>query len=115
MLSPSLRRGWGSVKSQIKHIHSLNKFSNPYNMSTLRSTTFTFSFHPSSILASALSTLATVDSDRDSVVSAAPRRISNSAAFECSVDNSSSREASAGRWAETPLSLSIPACNFDTS
>ena len=115
MLSPSLRRGWGSVKSQIEHIHLLNELSNPSNLSTLRSTTFTFSFHPSSILASALSTLVTVDSDRDSVISAAPRRILNLAAFECSVDNSSSRDVSARRWAETPLSLSIPACNFDTS
>ncbi len=115
MLSLSLRRGWRLVKSQIEHIHSPNELSNSSNLSTLRSTNFTFSFHPSSILASALSMLATVDLDRDRVVSAAPKRISNSAVFECSVDNSSSRDASAGRWAETPLSLSIPACNFDTS
>ena len=103
------------MKSQIKHIHSLNKFNNQSNLSTLRSTTFTFSFHHLSILVSALSTLASADSDHDSVVSAAPRRISNSAAFECSINNSSSCDVSAGRWAETPLSLSIPACNFDTS
>ena len=115
MLSPSLQRGWELVKSQIEHIHLLNELSNPSNLSTLRSTTFTFSFHPSSILASALSNLATVHLDCDSTISAAPRCISNLAAFKCSVDNSSSRDASAGRWAETPLSLSIPACNVDTS